>query len=86
MTKDETLSKMNREIGETLIMVGSIKGMLDEHKEVHTDIKNLLEKHDARIASIEESRTRVKAVMWIIGLVAGAFGTVVAFVAKALAN
>lgn len=77
---------MNREIGETLTMVGSIKEMLDAHKEVHNDIKELLEKHDDRITSIEESRTWARAVVWVVGVVSGAVGSVIALVAKALAH
>jgi hypothetical protein len=86
MTDNTTLSKMNREIGETLTMVGSIKEMLDAHKEVHNDIKELLEKHDDRITSIEESRTWARAVVWVVGVIGGAVGSVIALVAKALAH
>ncbi len=86
MSDSSTLSKMNREIGETLTMVGSIKEMLDDHKEIHADIKELLELHDERIASIEESRTWARAVVWVVGVVSGAVGSVIALVAKALAH
>lgn len=83
---DNIISKMNREIGETLVMVGSVKEMLEDHKEIHEDIKELLEKHDERISSIEESRTWARAVLWVVGVISGAVGSVISLVAKALAN
>lgn len=86
MTDNQRLYDINRQVGETLIAVGAIKEMLDSHKEVHEDIKELLEKHDVRITSIEESRTWARAVLWVVGVISGAVGSVVSLVAKALAN
>lgn len=86
MTDNQRLYDINRQVGETLIAVGAIKEMLDSHKEVHEDIKELLEKHDVRITSIEESRTWARAVLWVVGVISGAVGSVVSLVARALAN
>ncbi len=86
MTDNTTLSKMNREIGETLTMVGSIKEMLDDHKGVHQDIRDLLEKHDDRITSIEESRTWARAVVWVVGVIGGALGGVFSLIVQAFAK
>jgi hypothetical protein len=83
---NNVLSKMNREIGETLVMVGSIKDMLDSHKEVHNDIRELLEKHDERITSIEETRTWARSAMWLIGLIGSAVGTIIGLITSALAK
>lgn len=86
MTDDHRLYDINRQVGETLVMMGSVKGMLEDHKEIHEDIKELLKSHDERITSIEESRTWARAVLWVVGVISGAVGSVVSLVAKALAN
>ncbi len=83
---EQKLYEINRQVGETLIMIGAVKESLDNHKEIHDDIKELLAKHDQRITSIEESRTWARAVIWVIGVVGGAVGSVISLVAKAWTN
>ena len=39
---DNDLYDINRQVGETLIMVGAIKEGMDEHKKVHEDILKIL--------------------------------------------
>lgn len=72
---DNDLYDINRQVGETLIMVGAIKEGMDEHKKVHEDILKILHKHENQISF-------VKGAMWVLGGVVAFLG----YILKALAH
>lgn len=83
---DDRLYDINRQVGETLIAVGAIKEMLDAHKEVHDDIKNILNNQQRDITDLKESRTWARAAIYVVGVIGGAIGGLATLIVKAFAG
>lgn len=83
---DDRLYDINRQVGETLIAVGAIKEMLDSHKQVHEDIKDILNNQQRDIYDLKESRTFARAAIYVVGIVGGAIGGIATLIVKAFAG
>jgi hypothetical protein len=73
------MTNLNREVGE----IGrDVKNLVETAKE----IKELLENHDRRISRLEHDKSWFKGVAWSVSMIGGIIGSIITYVAKALAN